>query len=313
MTRPYGGASLLPFIALVAPCTVLTFAACDEAAPPRLYFTPPSCQELNLATLGPGDFTAQIAFGESCRDFRLHVPPAWSTSNEPLPLVIGLHGYGGNATDLESASGFSRKADEAGFLALYPQALGSRPAWSISPGDGTYGDTGLLRALVEQLGASPRLDRRRVYVTGFSMGGALASRAACELSDIVAAIAPVSGSYQNFRVCAPQRPVPIMAIHGGADTTAPLAGQPDYGWPPVHDWLAWWVVANSCDVTPARTSPAAGVTVETWGPCQAGTAVTLVVIDEQAHVWPRRDGAPPLPIDGADMMWAFLSLHRLPQ
>ena len=122
---------------------------------------------------------------------------------------------------LEASSGLSRTADARGFIVVYPG--GVQNAWDMTQGGR---DAGFLRELVARLSARGNIDRRRVFVTGFSMGGGMANRAACDLADVFAAAAPVSGSYQWHQLCVPRRPMPIFSVHGAADTTVPL-GRPE--------------------------------------------------------------------------------------
>jgi polyhydroxybutyrate depolymerase len=305
----------LSSVASLAILTTLGLSACERADAPPLDPEPPTCRTLELDEPEPGDLDGQIAVGGRCRDFRLHIPPAYA-AGEPLPMLLGLHGYGGFAPAFAGASGMSSKADAAGFVAVYPQGLGNPASWNVEPLLVTSDDVGFLRALIVELSSRLRIDRRRVYITGFSNGGGMANRAACDLADVVAAVAPVSGSYQDYQVCHPTRPVPVVALHGAADNVIPPAGQPANGWPPIMAWVDWWVVQNGCRAEPTLDQSTPGVSTSTWEGCQDGARVRLVVIGGWGHAWPRgpRPGPDPAaPIDGMDTVWAFLSQHALPR
>ena len=56
------------------------------------------------------------------REYHLHVPASYD-GTKPFPLVIVLHGGGGNARQIERFTGFSKLADREGFLAVYPQGI----------------------------------------------------------------------------------------------------------------------------------------------------------------------------------------------
>ena len=86
---------------------------------------------------------------------------------------------------------------------------------------GPADDSGFIRALIDRLGTQTGIDQKRIFVTGFSGGGAMAHRVACDLSDRVAAIASVSGAFVA-KTCQPARPISIYEMHGTADTTTPM-------------------------------------------------------------------------------------------
>jgi polyhydroxybutyrate depolymerase len=82
-----------------------------------------------------------------------------------------------------------------------------------------------------------QIDPTRIYVTGMSNGGFMTNRVACEMSDIVAAAAPVAGPLMNVGVedhpfgwgsdgfeCKPGRPVPILHMHSSKDLAVPFGG-----------------------------------------------------------------------------------------
>jgi polyhydroxybutyrate depolymerase len=83
-------------------------------------------------------------------------------------------------------------------------------------------DVGFLRALIEKIELDYAVDPKCVYLTGISNGGMMTYRAACELSDKIAAIAPVEGA-QNVE-CRPSSPVSVIVLHGTADHLVPFEG-----------------------------------------------------------------------------------------
>ncbi len=101
-------------------------------------------------------------------------------------------------------------------------------------------------ALPADLGTVANVDARRIYATGMSNRAIMSYRLACELADVVAAIGPLAAT-QNLDACTPSRPVPVLHIHGDADTHAPYAGgvgaESLVGIPfePVETPIAFWV------------------------------------------------------------------------
>jgi polyhydroxybutyrate depolymerase len=125
------------------------------------------------------------------RTFLLHVPPDYSVVNE-IPLVVALHGYTSSATDFENGSRLSDKADEAGFIVVYPNGLAypwtsSNPqAWNAGSQyeEWTRGtdDVGFIDDMIELIKRHYSIDASRIYVTGHSNGSRMTYRVGFELS-----------------------------------------------------------------------------------------------------------------------------------
>jgi len=187
-----------------------------------------------------------VALGETRRSYRVHVPAGYQ-ADRAIPVVLALHGYGGTNADMESYTGFSTLADQDGFIAVYPQGISGydgQPSWA-SVGRGDYGvdDVRFVSDMLDALEGGLCVDTRRIFATGFSRGGAMVGRLACRLSDRIAAFAPVSGNfYEPDEGCHPHRPLPILEIHGTADSIVSYYGLPKYidpKWPlpSVPQWL----------------------------------------------------------------------------
>jgi poly(3-hydroxybutyrate) depolymerase len=87
-------------------------------------------------------------------------------------------------------------------------------------------DVKFMTALIDAMAARYKIDRNRVYSTGFSMGGMLSYVLACRMSDKIAAIGP-DGGYpvgQNAGNCKPSAPVPVIHVHGANNTFVTYSG-----------------------------------------------------------------------------------------
>ena len=89
--------------------------------------------------------------------------------------------------------------------------------------EGRPDDVTFVAKLLDDLATVVNVDPKRVYATGMSNGGMMCYRLAAELSDRIAAIAPVSGTMaiDDYK---PKRPVPVMHFHGTADNIVPFNG-----------------------------------------------------------------------------------------
>lgn len=140
-----------------------------------------------------------------------------SYDGSPTPLVVDLHGHLSGAQMQTRISGLGTLADSAGFVLATPQGNGDMPYWNATPEPSLPDGVRSVSDVIHEVSSTVCIDQARVYVDGFSNGAFLASLIACRLADQVAAVATVSGLLYPAG-CAPSRPVPILAIHGTADT-----------------------------------------------------------------------------------------------
>lgn len=209
--------------------------------------------------------------GGLTRQYIEYVPASYNGS-EPYALVICLHGLGDNMTNFSSI-GMHLMGDTGKFITLYPQAMASPygTAWNSGASymgmvlNPTIDDVGFLTALMDTLSVDYNIDQTRIFVTGFSMGGFMTNRMACEKGDRVAAIASVAGTIGTSLSCNPIRPIPVFHIHGTADGTVGYTGNL-YGMD-AQELVDYWVSFNACDTAIHDTLPdiaADGYTVESF-------------------------------------------------
>ena len=181
------------------------------------------------------------------REYILYIPNSYD-GEESVPLVLNLHGYTSNAGEQMVYSNLIEVADTANFLVVHPMGTineFNEPYWN-SAQLSDVDDIDFLNTLIDYLGNEYNVDLERVYSTGFSNGGYMSYTLACELSDKIAAIASVTGSMNNGQTisCSPERPVPVMQIHGTMDLTVPYFGSITSE--PVEDVISFWVNFNDC-------------------------------------------------------------------
>ena len=187
------------------------------------------------------------------RSYILYVPASYSTNIE-TPLVLNLHGYSSNAGQQMIYSNFYPIADEEGFILVHPEGttdLNGFQFWNsgeLSEVD----DVGFLSTLIDQIALEFNINLNRVYSMGMSNGGFMSYRLACELSDKIAAIASVTGSMSTNQItsCNPDRPVPVMQIHGTADPTVLYDGNNLLSIESIDNVISFWVNFNNCNTVP---------------------------------------------------------------
>jgi polyhydroxybutyrate depolymerase len=254
----------------------------------------------------------------------------------PAPVVIVLHGGGGNAASAVTMTGLDRVAAREGLIAVYPNGTAGREGgrlltWNAghccaSAMENRIDDVGFVAAIVDALVASGRADASRVYVTGMSNGAMMSHRLGRELSSRIAAIAPVVGAVFGDEP-PPLAPVPAFIVVGAEDRTVPPAGGPlqlrgllgrrsaaDRDVAPAMAQAAYWARHNGCG-EPARAETRAATTSE-WTHCRSGAPVVFHSVKGNGHAWPGgqpgRSGAaqPTRLFDATEEIWAFFRMQR---
>lgn len=252
------------------------------------------------------------------RTYLLHAPSGYPTgAASKIPLVLVLHGATQSPESAERMSGMSDLADREHFLAVYPRGTGRLPTWNAGNCCGyaqqnDVDDVAFIRALIDRLERVYPVDARRVYVTGISNGAMMSYRLACELSDKIAAIAPVEGA-QDLE-CRPSSRVSVLVFHGTADRLVPFNGSstpfqigPQRTDTPVMDTIAFWAKEDGCMPPPRRRqTPELDTTI--YSNCEDGTGVALYAIQAGRHMWPglRISGND---VPATDIMWRFFEQH----
>ena len=173
-----------------------------------------------------GDSTVTLQSGGRSRTYVLHVPSGLSVGMA-LPVVIDLHGAGGNGKQQQGMSGFNSLADKEKFLAIFPDGVDGY--WNVddtccgTAGKQKIDDVGFLKAIISGLSSQTCIDAKRIYVSGFSNGGGLAHRIGCDAADVIAAIAPTATDLRT-QPCKSARPISMMEVKGMADSLEPYDG-----------------------------------------------------------------------------------------
>jgi polyhydroxybutyrate depolymerase len=260
--------------------------------------------ELNAT---PGVSEQRLTSGGRERAYRLFVPQRYDGSAS-LPLVLDLHGSGGNSAGQAATSRFEALAEREGVLVATLQAGTDDRRWNVPITDGRPDDVRYVSDVIDHVAAQVCTDQARVYATGFSGGARMSSLLACRLSDRIAAIAPMAG----LRWPGPcdGRAVPVLTFHGLADPQntydGGVAGRGGEWVESVPEALAGWARHNECAAEVITEDPPGPLSTLRYDRCDGGAEVRLVRIDGLEHRWARDQ------VDATAAMWEFFEAYSLP-
>lgn len=274
------------------------------------------------AIAAAGTYRFQFTHNGLTRQYLVHVPV--NAIGHSAPMLLALHGGGGDMDYQAEHYGLIEKSDEAGFIAVFPNGSsrfrsGVFATWNAGACCGQaverkVDDVGFLKAVVARVSSQIAVDRNRIYATGMSNGAMMSYRLACEASDLIRAIAPVAGT-DNTTMCKASRPVPVIHFHARDDSHVLFNGgsgpdamaKTDFASVPAT--IARWVAFDRAAPQARSVVNVAGARCELY----AGPApVELCVTDTGGHSWPgtnpkRADKEPSRAIAANDLMWDFFS------
>lgn len=292
------------------------------------------------STYAEGDYERYIPFKVGVRKYMMrryliHVPAGYD-DNTPVPVVLVLHGGGGDAGQMRWSSQMDKKADMAQFIAVYPEGTGPYKkhllTWNVGPGYGyawenNIDDVSYIGKVLDDLGKLFRIDTKRIYATGLSNGAMLSYLLASDMPDRIAAIAPIGAAlppqYLDIK-----RPISLIHFHGLKDEQFPFnggAGEPLFEgsdaintFEPVMDTINWYIANDGCPQEPLKTYSVGKAVCMVYGPGKDGSEVVLWTIEDGGHTWPggrsklKKLGKVSQDISANDLMWEFFVKHPQP-
>lgn len=208
------------------------------------------------------NITDSIVHQSFQRKFMVHLPPNFNLQSQRA-LVISMHGGTGNMMNAQGFSMLNPVADQNNFVVAWPQGFGiAPPGFSWADGRNTSADqagiddVGFINKLTDTLVARYQIDTNRIFLCGFSNGGFMVQRVACQSSARYAAMASLGASMDTLRyqTCNPTKPIPMAFFNGTADPAMPYLGgtlQNPLVIPvvPVDTAVRFWVNHNQCQTS----------------------------------------------------------------
>jgi polyhydroxybutyrate depolymerase len=273
------------------------------------------CALLLLGSLAPSVAVAQERYltetlrdGDSERTYHIHLPPDFSR-NRLTPLVLALHGGGGQGRrfDQSATQGtLTAAADKRGVVLVFPEGINKQ--WNdgrteMLKAKNAQDDVGFISRLIDTMVESYGIDSARVYATGISNGGFMSVRLAMDITEKLAAVAPVTAQISKaLEGQLPKVPISIMIVNGTKDPLVPFDGGHirlfRFGRSrgeilSTASTVEHFRRHNGCGETPVKSQlpdkdldDGSNVEVEKYTGGEDGTEVILVKVIGGGHTWP---------------------------
>lgn len=222
--------------------------------------------------------------------------PEGADPAKPLPAVMFLHGWGGTGAATIKNTGMMSVILDRGYAMIAPDGLPDAEAnggsWDFHPDYPQKRDEiAFLKGAADDAAKRFGIDRSRILLAGFSIGGSMTSYVACQDPGAFAAYAPVAGSFWRPHPAACAGPVRLLHTHGWTDVTVPLEGRSFGGGAfaqgDVFQAMEIWRAANRCAKAMPDGFQMTGIYwIRRWTGCADGSALEFA-LHEGAHGIPK--------------------------
>ncbi|ENU79890.1 hypothetical protein F975_02226 [Acinetobacter sp. ANC 3789] len=234
---------------------------------------------------------------------------------KPAPLVMVLHGGGGNASRMLQR--WQSVAQREGLIVVAPNA--EKATWNALGccGDAQQqqsADVAFIQAMLKEVEQRTSVDQHRIYVVGFSNGGMLTYQLIAQQRAPFAAAAVVSAA-MFAQQPQPKTPLPLLIVHGMQDQVVPMIGgmsqvrfvarAQTQAFLPLNQTIDIWKKTNQCQAKDLKSNT---VAFEFWQyhACKADLQVYL--LKSKGHTWSTVEDADG--IDTTQVIWDFLKQHH---
>jgi polyhydroxybutyrate depolymerase len=301
------------------------------------------------------------------RTYTIHLPKGYD-EKQHYPVVLLLHGVNQEADDMERLTRFNELADKDSIIAVYPNALHGRWNFGVHeptqqyvqrgpyrrrwPGPGyppppprnpeggqrrreappaPADDIEFFNKLLDKIANKYSVDQSRVYATGLSDGGFMATKVGCAMADRIAAVGPVAAAMPKTMVCLPARPIPVLMINGTDDPIVKYDGasaKPGrIATISVEDSAKEFAKLNHCSEKPSHSKVRAhekggkDTEIATFEGCQQNASVVLYSVKGGGNAWPggqqyeveKQIGKTSNDLDANEVLWSFFVTKKLPE
>jgi polyhydroxybutyrate depolymerase len=286
----------------------------------------PQSEQGSVAT---GQTVRTLTSGDREREYLLYVPASYD-ADTAVPLVLFYHGGGGGMYQAAEDYNWQAKADKEGFIVAFMNGTSRLNAkllntWNAGnccqyARDNNVDDVQYTLDVIADIKTLVTIDEKQILATGFSNGGMMAHRLACEIPGTFAAIAAVSGT-DNTVTCEAATPISVLHIHakddpaslfdGGSGPTFEGSEENVTNFTSVPVTIDRWLERNNIATAPARVVEVPGAYCDLYE--ENGIQVKVCVTEAGGHTWAgndtpaRKSGAvASQALDATDLAWDFL-------
>ena len=247
------------------------------------------------------------------REYILYVPNSYDGTSS-IPLLLNFHGFGGSASQFMQEADMRSLAEADTFILVYPQGscLDGSSHWNPCPTGGdnksTADDLGFVESMISEISSQYNVDMERIYAAGYSNGGMMAYGLANYKSDLIAAVASVSGTMLNC-TGPTSHPMPVVHLHGTSDGVVSYNGSND--WNSVQSTLDYWINFNNTVSTPIVNIDNTGaMAIEHYVYDQGDNSVSVEHYKYIGgdHVW---FNEPYQGQNASNLVWSFMSKYDI--
>jgi len=268
-----------------------------------------------------------VMVGNVERSWAIYVPSSYKKSKN-VPMLLNFHGTGSSPEQVENIARFEAIAEREGFILVSPKAAWlneklDRITWNVDKRESDIDDLAYIDALLAKVFLNYSIDKSRVYASGFSGGGRMSSRLACDRADTFAAVAPVAG-LRFPEDCSPKRAVPILTFHGKLDPVNHYTlreDSPPYWRMGIDTALSKWQKENGCG-SQVEEKMHSNLSKIVYQPCSDKAEVVFYLSEDTGHTWPGSPaadimkkygmGTTEAAIAASELIWQFFEKHTLP-
>ena len=232
----------------------------------------------NLESCYSNTNAQSIFHNGTIREYVLYIPDSYDGAST-VPLMLNFHGFGDSASNYIINADMRAIAESETFILVNPQGSCSENSshWNPCPigGDNksSADDLGFVEAMIAEVSSKYNVDMERIYAAGYSNGGMMAYGLANYKSNLIAAVASVSGAMLDC-IGSTSHPMPVLHLHGTSDGVLPYNGNND--WNSAQSTLDHWINFNNTISNPTVSTDNSGVmTIEHYDYDQGDSSVSV--------------------------------------
>ena len=212
--------------------------------------------------------------GASCVSLDSRDAIVYKPNGEIKGIVLFLHGAPGTPQKVNNIFNAKAIATDMQLLAVAPEGSNDSWGWASVNNNATTTDVVFIEQLLTKLRAENTITSDNVYMFGYSAGGFMGYKLACQIPEQITALVSLAGQFRGeFTQCNTSTAITLHHFHSSADTDVPINGRNTGNIKSVNDTIAHWRNINGCDATsntishPGVIGSSSGTQTEIWQNC----------------------------------------------